>query len=375
MLLFVNLMLIICINALNVVPPSRFDAGIVRTDQTNKAMIFIDGTWLYYSLVQGRDYGCPVRKNFGENWHHDYKVDFRKLPSLIANAIESQLVRDGRHKKFVDIARTHMYTSSKADTRADSLRNKMISDCNNANFQVTHLVTLGQGEKCVDISLAVDMLYLSTVPSAYDIAVIVTGDKDFLPAIEKTRLNAKNVVICSMRNSCNRALAEKIADFDNIWIEDHLNELIVPKFDNNYEKDLTDILVNIISKEPEQSITGRNLGRALQRETVGDQSALNLLKNKYVGVRQFLESRNDEVEVIITDETYPDFIVNLRSDDGNYNNSNDSNTSSSGIDKNALTEVYSAETLTVLKEYCRERDLRVSGTKSELIDRLVESHE
>ncbi len=44
------------------------------------------------------------------------------------------------------------------------------------------------GEKCVDISLAVEMLYLATVPNAYEIACIITGDKDFIPVLQKTRL-------------------------------------------------------------------------------------------------------------------------------------------------------------------------------------------
>jgi uncharacterized LabA/DUF88 family protein len=46
-------------------------------------------------------------------------------------------------------------------------------------------------EKCVDISLAVEMLYMATVPDAYDVAVIITGDKDFMPAMQKTRLTGR----------------------------------------------------------------------------------------------------------------------------------------------------------------------------------------
>ena len=330
---------------------------------TSKCMIFIDGTWLYYSLIYGRDYGCPVRDKYGEHWIQDYRINFRKIPALIAKQLEKQLARDERYKRHVDIVRTYMYTSSKAETSEDSLRKRMISDCRNANFQVTHLVTLGSQEKCVDISLAVDMLYMSSVPNAYDIAVCLTGDKDFLPAIEKTRLNAKNVVICSMRNSCNKALTEKVADFDNIWLEDHLEEFIVPRFQESYEKDLTKILIKILNREENNgSITGRNLGRALQKEIVNDQSALTLLKNKYVGVRQWLETRLDEVELVVSDETYPDFIVNLRVDD-----------EEESISSNELMEVYTGETVTSLKEICRQKGLKVSGSKNELVERLVDA--
>ena len=48
----------------------------------------------------------------------------------------------------------------------------------------------------MDISLAVEMLYLATVPDAYDVAVIITGDKDFMPAMQKTRLTGKLFIFC-----------------------------------------------------------------------------------------------------------------------------------------------------------------------------------
>lgn len=89
-------------------------------------------------------------------------------------------------------------------------------------------------EKCVDIALAVEMLYMATIPGAFDIAVIVTGDKDFMPALEKTRLLGKRVAICSMRNGCNGDLVRienRIRDFEMIWLDDYLDELIVPKRD------------------------------------------------------------------------------------------------------------------------------------------------
>jgi len=86
-------------------------------------------------------------------------------------------------------------------------------------------------EKCVDIALATELLYLSTVPNAFDIAVLVSGDKDYLPALEKARLLSKRVAICSMRNFCNRDFfreKNRIRDFDVIWIDDYLDQLITP---------------------------------------------------------------------------------------------------------------------------------------------------
>ena len=45
-------------------------------------------------------------------------------------------------------------------------------------------------------------------------------------------LPGKRVAICSMRNSCNADLIAQEAqlrDFDVIWLDDHLDEIIVPK--------------------------------------------------------------------------------------------------------------------------------------------------
>ena len=38
---------------------------------------------------------------------------------------------------------------------------------------------------------------MATVPDAYDVAVIITGDKDFMPAMQKTRLTG-TVSSCSL---------------------------------------------------------------------------------------------------------------------------------------------------------------------------------
>lgn len=98
--------------------------------------------------------------------------------------------------------------------------------------------TVDNQEKCVDISLAVEMLYLATIPNAYEIACIVTGDKDFMPAMQKTRMLGKRVALCSMRNGCNADLAGEtgqLRDFDVIWLEDYFDEIIVPNEVKNGE--------------------------------------------------------------------------------------------------------------------------------------------
>ena len=79
------------------------------------------------------------------------------------------------------------------------------------------------------------------LPNAYDVAILLTGDKDFIPAMMRTRQKGKRVGLVSMKSGCNKALSEiptdsnnnkehnhNIRDYEVVWIEDHLEELIKP---------------------------------------------------------------------------------------------------------------------------------------------------
>ena len=59
----------------------------------------------------------------------------------------------------------------------NSIRMRMFREMANANYDVHMMETVGKGEKCVDIQLAVEMLHYATVPNAYDMAVLLSGDK------------------------------------------------------------------------------------------------------------------------------------------------------------------------------------------------------
>jgi len=188
---------------------------------------------------------------------------------------------------------------------------------------LTLLTTLGKGEKGVDVSLAVDMLYLSTVPNAYDVAILVTGDKDFLPLIEKTRLNGKSVVLCSIERSCSRALYEQVADFRNIWLEDYLDELIVPSQTKpDIGDSIHDAVIDILKKQRGRKITGRNLGRKLSAAhkpafaQIRDRGGLRFFLSEYSDFRIIDDAanlgENDFLVHLIDDEaTIYDAVINI----------------------------------------------------------------
>jgi hypothetical protein len=72
--------------------------------------------------------------------------------------------------RFIEVVRTSVFTSLRSDTEAHGHRQRMVNDFYTSNFDVHKLTTSGDKEKCVDISLAVEMLFMATVPDAYDIA-------------------------------------------------------------------------------------------------------------------------------------------------------------------------------------------------------------
>ena len=211
-----------------------------RTLAPLKVMLFIDGTWLYYSLYhrQSSSRTNPLSDKFGEGWVHSHHVLWEKLPGIIARAISEQ---EGKlawgtteSRRDVDIVRANVYTGYRQGTDSNSLRVKMFDSMSENNYDVFLSSTNGLSEKCIDIQLAVEMLHYATEPGAYDVAVILTGDRDFEPAMFRTRQKGKKVALVSMRAGCNKSLQSNtgnIRDYDIIWLDDkeNLDQLVVMK--------------------------------------------------------------------------------------------------------------------------------------------------
>ena len=90
----------------------------------------------------------------------------------------------------------------------------------------------------MDIALATGMLYLAAQTQAYDIAIAVVGDKDFVPVFQHVRRLGKRIAIASIRTPmrpgdnppCAKVLMDAtdpagVKDYDLIWLEDHLGDL------------------------------------------------------------------------------------------------------------------------------------------------------
>ncbi len=87
-------------------------------------------------------------------------------------------------------------------------------------------------EKCVDIALASSMLYFAALPLAYDIAILIGGDRDYVPVLQKVRLLGKRVAIASVAGACSYELMEGknlkgVRDFDVVWLNDLRDEISI----------------------------------------------------------------------------------------------------------------------------------------------------
>jgi hypothetical protein len=390
-----------------------------------RTMLFIDGTWTYYSLFERNPSVCPIIQKYGLGWMEYYTFDWEALPRIICRSLqESGRSINGRP---MEVTRASVFTSYKADTLTSSLRYKLFQDMRTAGYDVHQMETVGSSEKCVDIQVAVEMLHYATVPHSYDIAVLLSGDKDFMPALMRVRQKGRQVAIVSMKSSCNRALYETdgLKDYDVVWLEDHLDELLVPKDPSVSDEKrknratvapfvVTKVIADFISSSGFDRVNSRDLGRYLKYLRVGQNSLSEEVKLKYVGLRQFLKSTG--LFRVQTDSANSYMIVPngemdlaemetaanldgfnqelLRSFSASIPKSGDKDRYYSftfhallqgkarpshappvlqsmavGLRENTK-EDYSNNTVAQLREICREQRLPTSGLKAELLERV-----
>ncbi len=201
-----------------------------------KAMLFIDGTWLYHNQLRLRDRFQKDAKA-GE----DFKLDYEKLPKVLAEAAQKKLNISGE----IDLSRKFLFGSYKFVEKVNEEETKrqkffmLMRDRLNYELELYKLEQrlengsiIEQKEKCVDVALAASMLYYASLPNAYDVAIAVLGDRDFVPALRKTRMLGKRVVVASIKGSCHKEImcypagieATKVKD-EIVWFDDLLSKL------------------------------------------------------------------------------------------------------------------------------------------------------
>jgi len=209
---------------------------------STRAMVFIDGTWLAVTTNRLADQHGLLGRTGGP-------LDFGALPRVCAQEIAAQMALS----TGIDVVRTHYFGSiatnyDAQDQDAVQRRSEFFDSLRRHHrYEVYRYETDYRGhrvrrtpgddgytppEKAVDVGLATALLEMAAV-SAYDIAIVVCGDRDFVPALQAVRRLGKRVAVVSARGSCARELSDpndpvRVRDFDVLWLDQLWPQVVSP---------------------------------------------------------------------------------------------------------------------------------------------------
>ena len=203
-----------------------------------KVMIFIDGSWLYHNLP-------TLRKLYGDP---NFTLDYGKLPRFLA-VKAAELFRTAQ----VDPVRWFLFGSIPInyDPQDEGLVEDqqdfydMLKEDFHYEVELFPIDFRGRRirredrrpndpfqpkEKRVDIGLATALLYYAAIPFAYDVAITLLGDEDYVPVLQHVRRLGKRVMVVSIKESCDPVYIDpvdelRLRDVDTVFLESYLSEL------------------------------------------------------------------------------------------------------------------------------------------------------
>ena len=90
-----------------------------------RTMVFIDGSWLYYTLFE-RGRRCPIVQRYGAGWYHSHHVDWTAITQLISDHISAELLRmQPYNERAIEVVRVLVYSSFREDQQIGTEREKM----------------------------------------------------------------------------------------------------------------------------------------------------------------------------------------------------------------------------------------------------------
>lgn len=173
--------------------------------EKERVMIFIDGSNLYHSL-----------KKLGIN-----KIDFQKLLQLLVK--DKLLISTFYYNAPLDISidKKKYWEQQKFFNKLKKIPNFNIVFCKlrkherkNGNY-----IFDVKGD---DVHLAIDLVS-GAYENLYDIAIIISGDEDFVPAIKKVQKLGKRIINAYFKSSSSASLKKTCDNF--IYMNDLIKKL------------------------------------------------------------------------------------------------------------------------------------------------------
>ena len=191
-----------------------------------KAMVFIDGAWLYRSRT-------TVFAKLGEE---NFEVDYERLPRLLCEELANAIDED------VSLVRTLYYgtiPSARASFNTGKQRAFYEFLENSCHYETNiHEVDVGYGENLADeawisMALASSMLFYAAMPSAYDVAILVGDTLVYTQPLRTARLLGKRIQVVSLHTKDGELPLpgttllgkSRVMDFAPIYLDDHAAEM------------------------------------------------------------------------------------------------------------------------------------------------------
>lgn len=161
-----------------------------------KIMIFIDNSNIF--------------KGFKK---YNIKADYEKLKSIITG---------NRNLKGIFLYEGIVYPISNEKKKWYNDLNKKSGYTIKASFDKT--IKHKTIEKKVDVKIAIDLIS-NAYENNYDIAILISGDGDFLPVIKKLKQLNKKFEIWAFRYSLANTIKEEVESNSLFYLDDILNDL------------------------------------------------------------------------------------------------------------------------------------------------------
>lgn len=195
-----------------------------------KAMMFIDGTWLDVALRQRYTLGGKrpyiedlpfgqvvdgVREHLKQ--YLGFEIDVVRShwvaghPSL--DTVAPDETSQGIAKRIADgWASLRKHPATSVELYPYDFKNKSFVNGGGEEGRTVR-------EKCVDVAVATKMLYFAAIPGAYDVAVLVSGDTDYVPVLRAVRALGKRVLVAFVGGDRPRAplLCDDSKGSGDVW--------------------------------------------------------------------------------------------------------------------------------------------------------------
>ena len=184
---------------------------------SEKAIVFIDGGWLYKCRT-------ALFSKLGEE---NFEIDYAKLPHLICEDVANALDED------VSLVRT-LYFGTIPSARSGFNTGKQYSFYDflehSCQYDTSiHEVDVGGDDNrafsgWVNVSMATNLVYYAALPAVMDIAIVIGADPDLAPAIHRVRSLGKRVQLIDVRTNTQENIlssCSRTSDFPTIYLDDH----------------------------------------------------------------------------------------------------------------------------------------------------------